>query len=78
MQGEGQEPRTAARVTTLCAQLMLGARRPIPSEDHGIGQWMWALRLTMAMAVPVVAGMIVLATGQVRTHAPPVLSVVQF
>jgi len=41
-------------------------RRPQPSEDSGIGEWLPAMEQSVLLALPVVAGLIVVGTGQLE------------
>lgn len=51
-------------------KIMFGSRRPVPREDKGIGEWLPMLRLETYLAVPIVATMIVLSTGELEWWLP--------
>ena len=44
--------------------MMYGLRRPVPSMDRDIGEWLPTLQRSASWAIPVVALMTVIATGQ--------------
>lgn len=47
-------------------KLLYNNRRPLPLEDQGIGEWANALNSSVAYALPVVAGLVVIGTGQLE------------
>lgn len=49
-----------------CFKLLNNHRRPLPMEDQGIGEWLNALNASIAFALPVVAGLVVIGTGQLE------------